>query len=162
MTSFFNEIVHHVYDEIKTSLDEIKVCDFDEIKSVFISLRSKISSRSDFICEADLFRWKTVFSGGAGGISIASQSFLLDDRSLRSGARPRIISLKNSPPDYFLRKMPSQDSNPTYLCTKKDTSSGILFCGRTEWFRCHLIQVKSSQHLTIFRYYANSNNIALY
>ena len=101
MTSFFNEIVHHVHDEIQTSLDEIKVCDFDEIKSVFISLRSKISSRSDFICEADLFRWKTVFSGGAGGISIASQSFLLDDRSLRSGARPRIISLKNSPPDYF-------------------------------------------------------------
>ena len=101
MTSFFNEIVHHVHDEIQTSLDEIKVCDFDEIKSVFISLRSKISSRSDFICEADLFRWKTVFSGGAGGISIASQSFLLDDRSLRSGARPRIISLKNSPPDCF-------------------------------------------------------------
>ena len=69
--------------------------------SYYLSLRSKISSRSDFICEADLFRWKTVFSGGAGGISIASQSFLLDDRSLRSGARPRIISLKNSPPDYF-------------------------------------------------------------
>ena len=101
MTSFFNEIVHHVHDEIQTSLDEIKVCDFDEIKSVFISLRSKISSRSDFICEADLFRWKTVFYGGAGGISIASHSFLLDDRSLRSGARPRIISLKNSPPEYF-------------------------------------------------------------
>ena len=36
------------------------------------------------------------------------------------------------------------------------------FFGRTEWFRCHLIQVKSSQHLTLFRYYANSNNIALY
>ena len=32
---------------------------FDEIKSVFISLRSKISSRSDFICGADLFRRKT-------------------------------------------------------------------------------------------------------
>ena len=32
---------------------------FDEIKSVFTSFRSKISSQSDFICEADLFRSKT-------------------------------------------------------------------------------------------------------
>ena len=32
---------------------------FDEIKSVFLSLRRKISSRSDFICVADLFRRKT-------------------------------------------------------------------------------------------------------
>ena len=32
---------------------------FDEIKSVFISRRSRISSRSDFICIADLFRRKT-------------------------------------------------------------------------------------------------------
>ena len=36
-----------------------KLYGFDEIKSVFMSLRSKISSRSDFICKADLFRRKT-------------------------------------------------------------------------------------------------------
>ena len=46
--------------------------------------------------------------------------------------------------------------------TKQNTSVSCFIYGRTEWFRCHLIQMKTSHHLILFHYYANSNNIALY
>ena len=48
-----------MHDEIQTSLDEIKVLRLQWNWIRLLSLRSKISSQSDFICEADLFRRKT-------------------------------------------------------------------------------------------------------
>ena len=50
MQDIFNEIVRFTYDEIQTSLDEIKAYGLDEIKSVFYPPKA-ISSAT-----VDLFR----------------------------------------------------------------------------------------------------------
>ena len=57
---YFNEIIRYAHDEIQgQALDEIKTKVLMKLNPSFLSRRSRISSRSDFICDADFFRRKT-------------------------------------------------------------------------------------------------------